>query len=46
MALTDEARNAKNSYFREWRKRNPDRVKTAQDRYWQRKAEQTKKGKQ
>ncbi|MEW9575824.1 hypothetical protein U9K47_10320 [Bacillus toyonensis] len=29
------AREAKNAYMREWRAKNKEKVKAAQDRYWQ-----------
>ena len=35
---TDDIRNAKREYHREWRKKNPDRVAKIQERYWHRKA--------
>lgn len=42
-ALSDEARARKNAYLREWRKKNPDKVKEISNRYWERKAEQSAK---
>lgn len=36
--ISDAARIARNEYAREWRKRNPDKVKKANERYWERKA--------
>lgn len=36
-------RLAKNAYNREWRKKNPDKVKAAQERYWNKKAANSKK---
>ena len=30
------AREAKNQYMREWRKKNPERVKATNQRYWTR----------
>jgi len=36
--LTDEVRRVRNEYMREWRSKNKDKVKAAQDRYWKRKA--------
>lgn len=36
-------RLAKNAYNREWRKKNPDKVKAAQERYWSKKAANSKK---
>ncbi len=41
--LSEEARQEKNQYFREWRRRNPDKVKEAQRRYWERKAAEKKR---
>lgn len=35
----DDARAARNAYLREWRKRNKDKVKAAQERHWQKVAE-------
>lgn len=32
------AKEAKNLYQREWRKSNPDKVKAANERYWEKKA--------
>ena len=34
----NEIRAAKREYYREWRKKNPDRVAQTQERYWSRKA--------
>ena len=39
----EAARQAKNAYLRSWRKKNPDKFKAQQDRYWARKAEQMQK---
>lgn len=36
--LSEEAREARNRYAREWKKKNPDKVKAAANRYWERKA--------
>lgn len=42
----EAARRARNEYQREWRRRNPEKVRAAQKRYWLRKAaQQTGKGK-
>jgi hypothetical protein len=38
MTLDEQARAARNAYYREWRMKNPDKVKKAMDRYWQKKA--------
>jgi len=37
--LTDQARELRRQYKREWNRRNRDKVKAAQDRYWERKAQ-------
>ncbi|MGI6688554.1 MAG: hypothetical protein ACOX6Y_09480 [Christensenellales bacterium] len=36
--LSDRAREVKNAYAREWRRRNPEKTKKIQQRYWERKA--------
>lgn len=36
--MTEEARRLKNEYARKWRSKNKDKVKAAQQRYWERKA--------
>lgn len=41
--MTDAAREAQRAYRRAWAKKNPDKVKAAQERYWQRRAERMKK---
>lgn len=38
--MTDKAKAARREYKREWNRRNPDKVKAAQERYWNKKAEQ------
>ena len=38
MALSEEARKAKNKYNKDWARRNPEKVKAAQERYWAKKA--------
>lgn len=40
--MTPEAKAAKLAYQRQWRKNNPDKVRAANDRYWQRKADEMK----
>lgn len=37
--MTETAKQARRAYRKEWAKRNPDKVKVYQERYWQRKAE-------
>ena len=41
----EELRKARNEYYRQWRKKNPEKVKAAQLRYWKRKLEESKKNK-
>ncbi len=36
----EKAAAARRAYQREWAKKNPDKVKAAQERYWAKKAEQ------
>ena len=38
--LSEEARKARNEYYREWRKKNPEKVKQAQEKYWKKKAKE------
>ena len=38
--LTEAVREAKRQYMREWRKKNPERVKANNRRYWERKAKE------
>lgn len=38
--MTDAAREAQRTYMREWRKKNPERVREKNQRYWERKAKQ------
>lgn len=36
--LSDEAREARNAYMREWIKKNPEKVRERNRRYWEKKA--------
>ena len=36
--LSEEARKARNAYYREWRKKNPEKAKQNLERYWMKKA--------
>ena len=36
--MTDEARKARNRYIREYRRRNPERVKQWEENQWRKKA--------
>lgn len=38
--MTDRAKEARKAYKREWCKRNRDKVKEYQERYWNKRAEQ------
>lgn len=42
--MTEAAKEARRAYQKEWRKKNPDKVKKIQIRYWQRVAERAQKG--
>ena len=37
--IEDLAKLYRNQYHNNWQKQNPDKVKTAQERYWQKKAQ-------
>ena len=43
LEMMKAAREAHNAYNREWRKKNPEKVKAAQQRYWIKKVEQMKR---
>lgn len=36
--MDEKAREAQREYLREWRKRNPERVRESNKRYWQKRA--------
>ena len=36
--MNEEARNARNAYYRAWRAKNPDKVRKSNERYWSKKA--------
>lgn len=36
--MTEQAKAARNEYRREWAKRNPDKLREYQARYWDKKA--------
>jgi len=38
--MTEKAKEARRAYQREWARKNPDKVKAQQARYWEKKAEQ------
>ena len=43
MAMTPEARAAHALYMREWRKKNPDKIRAYQEKTWARKAAEIRK---
>lgn len=36
--MTEQAKEARKAYRRKWAKNNPDKIKAAQERYWEKKA--------
>lgn len=36
--MDDKAKQVKNEYMKQWRAKNKDKVKAAQERYWNKKA--------
>ena len=40
--MNDKAKELKRQYEREWRRKNKDKVKAAQERYWERKVKSIK----
>lgn len=38
--MNEQAAEARRAYKREWARKNPDKVKAQQERYWERKAAQ------
>lgn len=44
--LDKQARIARAEYYREWRRRNPDKVRENNRRYWQKRAERLAKEKE
>lgn len=42
MQMTDEAKEARNAYMREWCRRNKEKRKESQKRYWEKKARERK----
>lgn len=36
--MTEQAKEARRAYKREWNRRNPDKVRAAQERYWEKRA--------
>lgn len=44
MELSEAARQARNKYSREYRRKNPDKIKRYNDNYWERKAMEANSG--
>ena len=44
--MSDEAVQARREYARKWREANPDKVKAAQKRYWEKKAKELQQEKE
>lgn len=42
--MTEKAKTEKKAYMREWRKKNKDKIKAAQERYWENKANKKSEG--
>lgn len=42
--MDNAAREARRAYKKEWNRKNKDKVRAAQERYWQRKAERMQAG--
>ena len=38
--MTEEAKEARRAYKRQWAKKNPDKIRAQQARHWQKKAEE------
>lgn len=43
-SLTEAAKEARRAYKRQWAKRNPEKIRAQQARYWERKAAQAPAG--
>ena len=42
--MSEAARLARNSYHKKWAKENPEKIRAATRRYWEKKAETAKEG--
>lgn len=40
MALTEEAKKTRSAYYKKWASENKDKLKAAQERYWNKKAQE------
>jgi hypothetical protein len=45
LEMTDEARAERNAYYREWYKKNREKVRASQREYWERRAAGKKEAK-
>lgn len=43
-SMSDAAREARNAYKRKWAKENPEKVRAANNRYWEKKAQAQEEG--
>lgn len=41
--MNEKAKEARRAYKREWARRNPDKVRAQQERYWTKKAEEAER---
>ena len=41
--MNEKAKEQRNAYMKEWREKNKDKVKAAQDRYWEKKFTKSEK---
>jgi hypothetical protein len=44
--MTEEAKKRRRAYKREWQRKNRDKVKSYQEKYWDKKAKEAEEGKQ
>lgn len=40
--LSEEAKEARKAYLKQWKKDNPDKVRAANKRYWEKKAQEAR----
>lgn len=45
LQLSEEAKEARNAYYRAWRQKNRDKVRKNNQRYWEKKANKSKEDK-
>jgi len=44
VAMNEKAKKARNEYFRNWRRQNPEKVRKHQEKYWLRVAKKLEEG--